>query len=745
MKRYILIGAKSGIARRLFVLTLLTGLVCFVVFETVSFLGMYGAQTHALESGREMGVSAAAFAEKLADEQAKKRFALLAEEEAQHIEAEMARLKEDTELLAKEMTQILTHRELYLPRRLPVAGEATIASGEPYLFFLHFLREGGRVFEVLPDAGIAANAADMLSLWAECYDNGHQMTCFYVSELGYLISADRMPEEAEYVHFYEEWFSPSFDPRERPWYKEIKETGKTVFTDIYIGVEGYPAISCVAPYYDEKGFAGMAGISNNIVSLYRQIEKSGLGAARRINFILNRDGEVILSSEKGGRLAPAETISDLRRSDQRELADEASRMVGGLSGVTQVTVDGKEYYLAYAPMPSVGWSFGTLIDRDVVVQPAREAKEHLLSQAAVFSSSLQEFFWKNLLRTVALLLVLVVVLFFVSRRVSDRFVRPILALSDGVREIAGGNLDKKIDIRTGDEIEHLAASFNTMTDELKKHMEHLARITAERERAEAELSIAAGIQAGMLPKAYPEHGTFELYAFMHPARNVGGDFYDFYFLDGHHLAVTIADVSGKGVGAAIFMSRSMTILKNFATMMQPPDDLAGALACANDQLCQGNEEDMFVTVFMGVLDTKTGEFIYVNAGHNPPLLRCGETGCSEYLPPAESCMLGVMEDMSFVSRRLILAPGDLLFLYTDGVTEAMDREQELFSKERLQKTLDDAPKQASPEEILATVQAAVKAHTGSAEQSDDITMMGLRYFATGGNDNGKQDEQSSEL
>lgn len=343
-----------NIERRIFLLMLLTGLLCFVAFEAVSLFGLYDVRRHTLESVQEMGTSTAAFAEEVADMQAKKRFALLAEEKVRHIEAEMARLKEDTELLARMMTHILTHRELYRSRSLPVGGEAPIVSGEPYFFFLYELRANDSIPSVLPDAEIAANAADILELWAESYDDGHQMSCFYASELGYVISADLMPDKTEFVKFYEEWFSPSFDLRKRPWYQEVKATGKSVFTDIYIGTEGYPVISCVAPYYDEDGFAGMAGMSNNIVSLYQQMAESGLREGNRVNFILNRNGEVILSSEKEGLLAASETPVDLRRSAEKELAEEAACMVQGLSDVTPVIVDGKEYYLAYAPVSSLG-------------------------------------------------------------------------------------------------------------------------------------------------------------------------------------------------------------------------------------------------------------------------------------------------------------------------------------------------------------------------------------------------------
>ena len=733
-----------NIERRIFLLMLFTGLACFAAFEAVSFFGLYDAQEHALESGREMGTSAAAFAEEITDEQAKKRFALMAEEKARGVNNEIGRLREDANLLAKTMTQILTRRELYLPRELPLGGEVPIRSKEPYLFFIPALRESGGIEDVLPEARIAANAADNLALWTQSYDDGHEMTCFFASERGYIISADVMPEGKEFVEFLDAWYAPSFDPRERPWYQEIKATGKSVFTGVYVGVEGYPCISCVAPYYDENGFAGMAGISNNIATLYRQISINTIGD-RGVNFILNEKGEVILSSEKEGLLAASATPKDFQKYGETSLALEAACMTRGLSDVARITLGGRDYYLAYAPIPDVGWSFGTLIERDVVVQPARDAKSYLLSRAEDSSASLQSFFWDNFLRTAVLLLVLLAVLFFVSRKISDRFVRPILVLTAGVREIAGGNLDKKLDVRTGDEIETLADSFNQMTDELKSYIENLAKTTAENERIETELSVAARIQAGILPKKLPARSEFDLFASMEPAKEVGGDFYDYYFLDENHLMVTVADVSDKGMPAALFMVVAKTLLKDCALTFGSGEKLpAGAKAAhpapaptlshpwlsetvaqTNDRLAEANDEGMFVTVFTGVLDVGTGEFVYVNAGHNPPLVR--RNGTVDFLPTAQSPMLGVMEGLHFPVERLTLSPGDMLFLYTDGVTEAMNEKREIFTGERLHAALSAQPTGKSAEEILAAVRDAVADHAEGAEPSDDVTMLGLVY------------------
>ena len=279
----------------------------------------------------------------------------------------------------------------------------------------------------------------------------------------------------------------------------------------------------------------------------------------------------------------------------------------------------------------------------------------------------------------------------------------------------------------GDEIESLAVCFNTMTDELKTYMENLTKATADKERIATELKVATKIQLSMLPHNFDfNREDFEIYATMNAAKAVGGDFYDFYLLDENHLMITIADVSGKGVSAALFMSRSKTILKNFATMMINPDDLASVMTLSNNQLCQGNDEMMFVTVFMGMLDLKSGKFIFVNGGHNPPMIYHKTNDKFEYLKVKENIVLGMMDDIDFEQQEIQLQAGDILYLYTDGVTEAMDINNNQYGEERLSECLNKVNKKAALEEILQKVKEDVADHVGEAEQSDDITMLAVK-------------------
>jgi sigma-B regulation protein RsbU (phosphoserine phosphatase) len=350
---------------------------------------------------------------------------------------------------------------------------------------------------------------------------------------------------------------------------------------------------------------------------------------------------------------------------------------------------------------------------------------------------MNSFYMKHLKLISLYLILLIILLIWLSVVISKKAISPILYLKDGVKEIAKGNLDKKLDIKTGDEIEALSDSINDMSSDLKKYIENLSMITAEKERIATELNVARNIQTGLLPSVEPYFSNkkeFDLAVSMNPAKEVGGDFYDFYMLDENHLAVTIADVSGKGVGAALFMMISKTVLKNCAMLAssaysegQEPD-LAFVMEQANQQLTENNKEFMFVTVFFGILDLKTGLFSYVNAGHNPPLVHHNnEDEFSFILNEKKNRVMGVRKNTKYQVYTLNLYSGDKLFFYTDGITEAMNKQKELFGEQRLKAALDSLKDCENAKEILSVVYNAVKQHACDAEQSDDMTMLGLVY------------------
>jgi sigma-B regulation protein RsbU (phosphoserine phosphatase) len=317
--------------------------------------------------------------------------------------------------------------------------------------------------------------------------------------------------------------------------------------------------------------------------------------------------------------------------------------------------------------------------------------------------------------------ILILLQMFLFRRMIGR---PIKELTVASAKIGSGDLDVSLSIHTGDEMEDLSKTFTKMTVQLKDYIANLTEITAEKERIGAELNIARRIQASMLPSVSslsPHHAEFDIYAMMQPAKEVAGDFYDFFMVNDRTLAVLIADVSGKGIASALFMVISKTLIKNNAQSGKSPKEV---FETVNNMLYENNDADMFVTTFLGYLDIPSGKFTFVNAGHNPPLLRSNKH--FDWLEAKSGFVLAGMEDMLYEQREITLQPGNELFLYTDGVTEAKNYENKFFSSLRLFETINkyhDLPLK----EITVSIMHEIDQFSKGIEQTDDITMLVLRY------------------
>ena len=281
------------------------------------------------------------------------------------------------------------------------------------------------------------------------------------------------------------------------------------------------------------------------------------------------------------------------------------------------------------------------------------------------------------------------------------------------------------EVRSRNEIGHLADDVRDMIREIDLHVDNIRSITAEKERIGTELALATRIQASMLPSVFPpfpERREFDVYASMDPAKEVGGDFYDFFLLDEDHLALVIADVSGKGIPAALMMMVSMILIKISAMNGLSP---AEVLETVNRQLCSKNNADMFVTAWFGILEISSGTLTAANAGHEYPVLR-QPGGQFALIQDRHGFVLGGLDGMKYQEYRLELAPGARFFVYTDGVPEATDAKKALFGTQRMLDALNSRP-EGTPEELLAQVRAAVDAFVGDAEQFDDLTMLCLEY------------------
>ena len=305
-------------------------------------------------------------------------------------------------------------------------------------------------------------------------------------------------------------------------------------------------------------------------------------------------------------------------------------------------------------------------------------------------------------------------------------INPVGRLTDFTQEITRTNdfENQRIKIKTGDEIESLSHAFNFMLSELENYIDNLSKVTAEKERIGAELDVARHIQASMLPSIFPpfpNRDEFDIYASMTPAKEVGGDFYDFFLVDEDHLAMVIADVSGKGVPAAMFMMISKTLLKSAAQSGLSPKAI---LEKVNNQLCENNDAEMFVTVWIGILEISTGKLVCANAGHEyPAIMRKG--GSFELYKDKHGFVLAGMEGSKYREYELVLSAGDRLFVYTDGVAEATDSNNNLYGTDRMIDALNKA-KDLSSRELLESLHKDIDSFVGLADQFDDITMLSIQ-------------------
>jgi sigma-B regulation protein RsbU (phosphoserine phosphatase) len=575
----------------------------------------------------------------------------------------------------------------------------------------------------------ANGAADLPRIKKEAYLLGN-ITSAYVSnscDMDVITVSVFMGTESGFMIVYDPFSSgsPALDPRSRPWYMGAKEANGTFWTEPYIDLSsGKLVITCSHPVYGADGrFAGVTGIDVVIADLNNEVVNRDVGE-HGYAFIVDADGTLISSKDHQKAEGGVYEKKSAFRDGYPEYNEVIVRMTKGEIGFERVRTEKGEKFIAFSPIPATGWSVA-------IVQPVSEIMGLVAENSAAIDEMTQSTLsYVNSMIKVTFFIFAVIfalaalAIFYFSGKMSDKITSPILKLEKGLGRIANGELDTRIELKTGDEIERLVGCVNSMALELKEYIRHLQSVTAEQERIGAELNVATKIQAAMLPSAFPPfpHRTeFDIYASMQPAKEVGGDFYDFFLIDDNTLGVVIADVSGKGVPAALFMAIAKTLIKNNAQAGKSPSEV---FEFVNTMLCENNEGGMFVTAFMGYLDIGSGKFTYVNAGHNPPVLR-SEGRCG-FLKMKPGFVLAGIEGTRFRQDEIALRKGDGLFLYTDGVTEAMDGGKAMFGDGRL---IESAQNYLGlpVKEFAEAVKRDIDKFAGGAEQADDITMLALWF------------------
>ena len=517
-----------------------------------------------------------------------------------------------------------------------------------------------------------------------------------------------------------------FEARERPWYKDAVESGVPVFTGIYDDADtGRKAISCGVPVYANGVLKGVAGAGLYLDTIRDNVDSFHVGE-QGYACIVNDHGQILFSGSDKGELSISDDAeADLRESFNEELKSLTNDALDGNSGVRIIELDGRKYYVAYAPMNTVGWSYYIVLPEKEVSEPSRTLMSELYRSNNEQSDYVRNSIYTSVLYMVILLLFIALVASLVSTRFAKKLAAPVVRLTDHVSRLEGDNLDFEWDIDTGDEVQTLAKSFESMTGRMKQYINDITSITAEKERIGAELSVATHIQASMLPSVFPpfpDRKGFDIYAKMDPAKEVGGDFYDFFMVDDDHIALVIADVSGKGVPAALFMVVSKILIKNHAKAGKSVEDI---FMSTNDQLCEGNSEEMFVTAWIGIIDLNTGVMKYCDAGHEYPYIIHEDGGVDMLKPVKKKPPLAAMGGIKYIMSETTLKKGDCILLYTDGVPEATNASDELYGVERLEKILKEKGAD-DPEALLKDIRADVDGFVSDAPQFDDLTMLAFR-------------------
>lgn len=524
-----------------------------------------------------------------------------------------------------------------------------------------------------------------------------------------------------------------YDARQSTWYKEASklDAGMVYWTHPVQDASGRGlSLICAMPVYVNGKLIGVAGSGGAIYNIKDMVQSTTIGSDGYA-FLVDTDNpagmNVLVSANDSEDSEINKNKDDLLNTDNPELTAVMEKVKNGGQGLYEAVIDGRNSYIAFEPLNIVPWEIVIVlpVDDASITDPVNELEKNIQNNTQSTISHINSNILLIIIIFVLLLGVISVIVTMLSSRFAKNLTEPIDSLTEGAKRVSGGDLDIKMAVKTGDELEILSDAFNYMTVSLKDYIDNLARVTAERERIGAELDVAQHIQASMLPcifPPFPERHEFDIYASMRPAKEVGGDFYDLFLVDDDHIALVMADVSGKGVPAALFMMISKTLLKSAAQSGLSPKDV---LEKVNKQLCENNDAEMFVTVWLGIVEISTGRMTCANAGHEYPAIK-RKDGRFELYKDKHGFVLAGMEMSKYNEYELELSAGDKIFVYTDGVCEATAANEELYGTDRMIDALNKTDKM-SCEGILKALQADIDSFVGDAPQFDDITMLAFEY------------------
>lgn len=691
--------------------------VMLICISAMFFFNMGKIANMLHDSNKEMSKTSIEMSSSSMDELSQVRLQELADNKADIANNVFSGYEQAVRILASSAERLYADPDQYPARETPLP--KTENDGQLSIQTLYAPGVDPEDEAIVKEQGLLGNVQDMLYVLNE--KNESIASIYVATESGMVVMSDFISGKK----FDENGKIMPFDARERPWYQGAKEAGSAYFTPVTADSHTpRRGIMCGVPVYLDGNLMGVAGAGmylDDIETLVQEVELGEEGDA----CIINQYGQVLFSTFEDGTLVASSGGEDVRTSASEEFSALVNKAVVRERGVELVELDGVKEYVAYAPMETVGWSLLIVLPQEEVERPTAELQDGLsrISEQAISDAS--SFIQKYFLIAIFMSIVAIAAAARMAYRLSKRIIDPLQTLTNEVKKTDGENLDFNWNPETGDEIETLANSFQSLTERMKEYIHDIQVITSERHRIETELDLSARIQTSMLPSIfppYPNRPEFDIFASMNPARQVGGDFYDFFMIDDDHLCIEIADVSGKGVPAALFMMISKMMLQNYAKMCSSVSEI---LSRTNEAICANNPEEMFVTVWIGILEISTGKLTAANAGHEYPFLM-QPGGRFELFKDRHGFVLGAMEGIKYKEYEILLQPGAKLFVYTDGLTEATDPDNKMFGIQRALDALNSRD-YSSPMQMLNGVKDEVDVFVKEAEQFDDLTMLCIEY------------------
>lgn len=638
------------------------------------------------------------------------------------LSTEFRLISEDVSMLRDTFVAFLEHPEKYQPRALPNALYEDVKSETPYVHFSQRLLKQGLNPQIEKEIKAGSNIADFAPFFSDYYK-----CVFFGAESGYTIAMYVMSQPDDLVPVSRNPTRLTYDPVSRIWYQEGKGYADTGFTDVYKAQSGDMTVSCISPFFVNGKFHGVMGVDCS-PKWVNELVKSIAVDKNDLYFILSSKGEVLFVNFDSDAIKVTLGV-DIRDSEEKSLAKITEKMVEQKKGFDTVNIRGKDYFIAYSPIKNVNWSFASLTPVENVYAPSIEIKTHLLKIREIYYSNLKNSIVIVVISTSVFVLLL---LFFIFRRIirlSDNVVNPIIRLTRDVNKFAAGNLDNRVKLDSHDEIRDIGESFNSLAQKLQDNIKDLSELSEQKKRLDAEVNVVNEILMNYLPDNFSiaDKYGFDLFAKEYPAKSSGGDFYDFYMLNDGHLVVSIGDVSGRGVPSALFMMTSKAVIKSFCRM-NSEQSLGDILHKINNRLHEHNTEQMYVALFIGIIDLNTGRMEYVNAGHYAPYVYRAESGKGSFLIDGDiDSIMALNDNISFHTRETVLNPGDMLYLYTDGIITERSLKGEKFEEMKLSEAVLKARENnlTSKEIVDFSYKTAVD-FIGREDFSDDVALLCLQ-------------------